>query len=736
MPQVINTNIASLNAQRNLNRSQSQLSGALERLSSGLRVNSAKDDAAGLAISNRFTSQIRGLNQAVRNANDGISLAQTAEGALGEMTNILQRIRELSIQSANSTNSASDRTALQGEVNQLKQELTRIATNTTFNGQKLLDGSLNNAQFQVGSEANQTISLSIDDARATALGSNTLTTANTNGLEAATARGWVRTGGAESGNTGAVAAAGASVNGVQGETLTITDASGNTVHTYVVGANAEMSTVATALDALSGVDASAFNRATVSNIDDSTDNDGVVTLNGQALGAAGAIADADDLATAINGNTNLQNAGIYAVSDGTTVQVYANDGRDLTFAVSGTSMTMDVQGLDGAAAVTVDAANAAGDEVSIGGRLDVYLAQGYQISTNQANRLFTASGAQTTTRVGSVDGTGGTAVAAQTLTIVGPQGTETASITANATAAGIANAVNEKSGTTGVTAEARTTATLSGLSANGTVTFDLYGSNSTAVSISATITTTDYSSLVTAINNQSGTTGITATLGGSGNSITLEHASGENIRLDNFSHSAAVSVPDPDTTPLSGTGSSTDGDGTEQTIQVTGGEGSAVTLYSGGNRAGADSTVVGGQVTFRSSGAFNVTSDAAATNSGGSIFSGVAGSANTSTLTAVNQVDISTVQGANDAISVIDGALTQVDEIRGAMGAVQNRFESTITNLQKTSENLSAARSRILDTDFAAETAALTRAQILQQAGMAMLAQANQLPQQVLSLLR
>ena len=130
MPQIINTNIASLNAQRNLNASQGDANVALERLSSGLRINSAKDDAAGLAISERFTSQIQGLNQAIRNANDGISLAQTAEGALDESSSILQRIRELAVQSANATNSASDRQALQAEVNQLKGELERIATTT------------------------------------------------------------------------------------------------------------------------------------------------------------------------------------------------------------------------------------------------------------------------------------------------------------------------------------------------------------------------------------------------------------------------------------------------------------------------------------------------------------------------------------------------------------------------------------------------------------------------------
>lgn len=168
----INTNVASLSAQNQLNRSQEQSNQALERLSSGLRINSAKDDAAGLAISNRFEAQIRGLNQATRNANDGISLAQTAEGALGEAGNILQRVRELAVQSANASNSSSDRQALQDEVNQLVSELDRIATTTNFNGQKLFDGSFGTAQFQVGANANETISASTSNLRTTSYGNN------------------------------------------------------------------------------------------------------------------------------------------------------------------------------------------------------------------------------------------------------------------------------------------------------------------------------------------------------------------------------------------------------------------------------------------------------------------------------------------------------------------------------------------------------------------------------------
>jgi flagellin len=187
MPQIINSNVLSLNAQRNLSSSQSLLATSLQRLSSGLRINSAKDDAAGLAISNRFTAQIRGLNQAVRNSNDGISLAQTAEGALVEVGNNLQRIRELAVQSANATNSASDRASLQAEVDQLLSEIDRVANQTAFNGVKVIDGSFSSAVFQVGANANETITIAVSiDANIAALGGAVTTSTGASGAVTAT----------------------------------------------------------------------------------------------------------------------------------------------------------------------------------------------------------------------------------------------------------------------------------------------------------------------------------------------------------------------------------------------------------------------------------------------------------------------------------------------------------------------------------------------------------------------
>ncbi|MHB8913183.1 MAG: flagellin N-terminal helical domain-containing protein, partial [Lysobacter sp.] len=173
MALAINTNVMSLNAQRNLSSSGAELATSLQRLSSGMRINSAKDDAAGLAISQRFTTQIRGMDQAARNANDGISLSQTAEGAMGEIGNNLQRIRELAVQSRNATNSASDRAALNSEAQQLKAEIDRVAKDTSFNGTRLLDGSFTNQAFQVGANQGETISVaSIVNASSAALGTS------------------------------------------------------------------------------------------------------------------------------------------------------------------------------------------------------------------------------------------------------------------------------------------------------------------------------------------------------------------------------------------------------------------------------------------------------------------------------------------------------------------------------------------------------------------------------------
>ena len=495
---IINTNMFSLNAQGKVGGAEGNLATAMERLSSGLRINSARDDAAGLAISDRMTSQVRGLTQAVRNANDGVSLAQTAEGALQESGNIMQRMRELAVQSANETNSASDRVNLQKEVAQLQTELNRIANTTTFNTKNLLDGSFTNAKFHVGFEANQTINVNIGDARGTSIGTNYLST----GFGTATKA-----------------------------TKTATN----------------------------GVGAS----------------------------------------------------------------------------------TLAVDGSLGSATVTVAAADSA-----------------RQIATN----------------------------------------------------------INNESDNTGVRASAASYAMLD-IAGAGSIAFDLEGQNEGAgIRVATTIgNVNDLTDLAKAINDVAGKTGVTASLSDDKGQILLENAEGYDISVAN---AGAIGLT------LAGVEAVGDRAVGEDAFAAGSLRGAAVAVAAKTGKA-----TVAGTVTFDSAKSFSYTASDATLAATKAV-------ANVSTLLDVGSIDISSREGANAALNVLDGGLTFVSDIRADLGAIMNRFESTMNNLNNVVENTTAARSRITDADFAMETAALSRAQVLQQASMAMLAQANQQPQQVLSLLR
>lgn len=501
MAAVINTNISSLNSQRNLSTSQSALSTSLQRLSSGMRINSAKDDAAGLAISDRMTSQIRGMTQATRNANDGVSLAQTAEGALASSGDILQRIRELAVQSSNATNSSSDRQALQTEVGQ-GSELNRIAQTTSFNGQALLDGTMGTANFQVGADANQLISAS---------GANFLT------------------------NT-------------YGNNRIANDAS--------------------------AVKKDAVGNAVV----------GKLTISG---------------------------------SIGTTTV-------DTTAAVAET-------------------APGAGDAIK------------------------------------------------------------------GSTAKSVAADINSQTAKTGVTASAQTDVNLN-LGAES-YSFSIGSDNAKPVTVSFAVsgtasTAADYAAGINAINAQTAKTGVTAQYDSVNKGMKLTNASGENISLTQGT-TANVKF---------------DVDGYKADGKVQAAAQSIITA--------ANAATVNGRVTFDSQNSFSVTET---TTTGLAIGKATAQG---STLNSVSTLDVTTFDGAQLALKIADAALATVNGQRAQYGALQSRFSSAISNLQSTTENLSASRSRIVDTDFASETANMTRGQILQQAGTAMLAQANSLPNGVLSLLR
>ncbi len=515
MALVVNTNVSSLTAQRNLVSTNRSLTRSIQRLSSGLRINSAKDDAAGLAISDRMNSQIRGLNQAVRNANDGISMAQTAEGALQESTNILQRIRELAVQAANDSNTGADRASIQKEVSQLQAELNRIANTTAFNGQNLLDGTFGSAKIHVGAEASQNISVSMGDVRATSIG-------------------------------------------------------------------------------------------------------------------------------------------YYRV----TTEYYASG---------------------------ISSAN---------------------------------SGASNDVGAGSIS-------------VNGYLGNKSVSYSAGATAKDIAKAVNDVQGETGVTAKAATYAKISGITSGTTVMFNLTGQNtSESVTVSASLTSaTDLTELAKAINDVQGKTGITATLSSDKKAILLENKEGYDMKFSGVSgtgtfHVVGLKHPDDFTSTQTWTDSG---------VQV----GSAISVDDGDYNQ--RTATVGGTVVFGSVKSYTVTANA---NDDG-LFDDTdahSGSLNGSATNApgndVGSIDVSTQTGANHALDIVDGALSYIDDLRADLGAIQNRFDSTISNLMNVSENLSAAKSRIMDADFAQETANMTRAQILQQSGTAMLAQANTLPQAALTLLQ
>ena len=316
MALVINTNVASLNAQRNLDKSQNSLQEAMQRLSTGLRINSAKDDAAGLAIATRFTTQIRGLDQAVRNANDGISLVQTGDSALSELTNNLQRIRELAVQSANATNSASDRAALDQEVQQRLAEITRIASQTSFNGQNILDGSFGNAQFQVGANVGETISVSfLTGVRSNQIGQIALQTGvqtSATGLAAGAMQITI-------GSDQAIAIA-ASVAGA-------TPANGQTIASAWAKANAIINSN------VNGLTVSASTRVDVDWTDTTaTENNYDLNINGEDIylnydSAISGNLSASAVATAINLQTS--DTGVTATFTASTLSLFSAEGRDI-----------------------------------------------------------------------------------------------------------------------------------------------------------------------------------------------------------------------------------------------------------------------------------------------------------------------------------------------------------------------------------------------------------------------
>jgi len=593
MAQVINTNVASLNAQRNLNSSQSDLQTSLQRLSSGLRINSARDDAAGLAISERFTTQIRGLSQAARNASDGISLAQTGEGDLAQITNNLQRIRELAVQSANATNSASDRAALQLETSELIAEIERVSSTSAFNGVKLLDGSFASQLFQVGANAGETVSIdNISSARTSDIGQ--VLTASQQGGEV----------------TAALTAGTLSINGND-----------------VGAADRDALAIANAISASSSnVSATATNAQTGLTFSD-------------VVGTAAA--------DAIPGSTGASGAF-------TSVTLADGSGETYSLTVAGTTIFSQTEtGNDGAetvAAADIDSAITALDADN-DGIIDS--------TAGSANELSYAGAA--------VDGD---------LVFTTADGEDFNVVVANTgTGAGFAGA-DFATGSNPITSG---TPAVAGIAPGYTLSIDGTALDFSVVGADGTI---DAAEVASVINNLSG---YTAT-------------------------------------------------GTGTTLDITKEDGSNIVLVEGG----ADSAAELAGTYYGSVEVTSTNEDALVITGAGAASAGLTVASINATLQGetIANTDISTVAGANAAIASVDSALTSINTSRASLGAIQNRFESIVSSIETSVENLSSARSRIRDADFAAETATLTRNQILQQAGVSILSQANSLPQLALSLLQ
>ncbi len=723
MPLIINTNVSSLNAQRQLVTSGKELSTAMERLSSGKRINNAADDAAGLAISNRMTSQIRGLNQAVRNANDGISLIQTAEGALDESTNILHRMRELSIQAANGIYSDADRATLDAEVQQLIQELDRIAKTTTFNGQPLLDGSMRNVDLQVGSQANQTVGLDIQalDAKTLGMGSvsvdmlgaavSSVLTDATDGLVL---------------NDTDILINGQSIgkfDGTKGDTFKdLLDNINKNVRGVEASGYTSLQSATTGDGVLEKgnklritIEAADGSGQTIFNI---TDTKSMKELVEKINTVTGGIISAD---TDSNGRLNISN------NTGATINVVAVDDAGSTSSDSAAELVARATGFEIFNASGAIGARSISD--SAHGQIILTSTQGDPItvalgSTGDIAKLHQL-GFRESTDPGVVKGVGISAAGAQVpwnvgdLTINGTliDNTDTNSLQ------GKVNAINRHSADTGVVANAFSSVSIRNIDMsawdNATASLVINGAEIDLGTPPLSATPT-MSELVDAFNAKTDVTGVTASL--LGDRVVLQSDQGA-INIGPAAANDIFTTAFDATDFIHYVGSDADNNGVSDEVVVTMPAGGSVTVP-----AGLKLTSTTGQPISIELGP-NADPATLGLLEANSTAQGRFG-------TAIASVSIETAEKAQKAIGVIDNALETINAIRADLGAANNRLDFTINNLMSVAENTEAARSRIMDADFAAETAALSRAQVLQQASQAMLAQANAASQQVLQLLQ
>jgi flagellin len=686
---VINTNVKALTAQKAIQENSRTLTTAMERLSTGKRINSAKDDAAGLAISTRMEAQTRGLNMAIRNANDGISLMQTGEGAMNEVTDILQRMRELAVQSVNGTNNDSDRVALNDEVVQLKAEIDRIATTTEFNSQKLLDGSFKGKLLQIGDKADQTLKIDIGSLKLKDLGM-----------------------GSPAGAADAIVGGRTSIATVAAGAILINDQKFDAIDSTTDDLEDIITNINTNVD---NVTASGFNVVVAKNIGDGVTTDGQFKLSVQALGASvattysiSASENMDELVANINAEAgavvqaSVNDEGKLVLSNTNGATIGVADGSSSTASSYETGSGF----MRGASAATYtsfagflklesDDGNPVRIGMGDGGTIADLESLGFRPTTSDVG---SANDAYTVTGSGLTSAGVTTAWAASDIKI---NGTAIYSSEIDTDSfQGKLDAINNFSADTGVIASAyvdqsfaMTDLQVASVAAGATLAFN----GTTVFTGTASGTVGD---VITAINAKTTETGITAEETTDGFRLT-----GSNVQSLTVSGTAAATL----TAFTVGT--------TYASIRLDSASNSPISI-----ELGDDADVDGHGFLEANVGAADHQVNGATMGTGaGNNLSGL---------------NIATASSATAALGTIDKAMGTVSDMRSKLGAMQNRLNSTVDNLSNVVTNTEAARSRIQDTDYATETTALAKSQIIQQAATAMLAQANQQPQSVLSLLQ
>ncbi|MEI6486493.1 MAG: flagellin [Sphingomonadales bacterium] len=723
---VINTNINALTAQNAQRTANNMMGVAMQRLSTGQRINSAKDDAAGLAISQKMTADVRGLAVAMRNANDGISMAQTAEGAMGEVTNMLQRMRELAVQSANGTLTGVDRKAIQAEVKQLVGEIDNIGVRTNFNGQKLLDGSAKGVKLQTGSRAGETVSFSLGSIRARDLGLGS--------SPALTATGAFESTAANLGANQALQAGDLVINGTTiGSSLASDDSlsSSNKAASAVAKAAAiNRATAQTGVRAVVGqtvMTGSAMTAAATA---------GAVLINGVSTASVSTTTDGAesrrlvrDAINAISGQTGVRavdtgdsNGGIrLEADDGRNIEVEFDAGGTLTAAATGLkagaqSGNFSLESVSGKP-IEISAANSAGARISRTGLAAGTFERGVSTVNSDARAVATGAASIKTLNNGDL-AINGVAIRAASAADDLFSSTVAASSSKSASAIAIAAAINAASEKTGVTAktnEVTLTASTTATTLTGAAQLDI---NGVSIDIGG-LDTADTAQarrekVAAAINNFTGMTGVTAKDNGLGG-LDLTAGDGRNLSVANTGTATSAELG------LGGT--TVKGSGTAYTVAAT--AAGAQTAYGTVRLESAKSIDVrAGSQAFST--ASNFTALGFEENSYGASRGGLR----------IADIDVSTAEGATAAMDAIDEALNGVNLDRASIGAVQNRLEAAVNNLSSNSTNLQESRSRIQDTNFAEESTNLSKNQVLGQAAQAMLAKANQSAQQVTQLLQ